>query len=268
MIQIRPGSLVLTTSALVLALPLLAAAQQRRPVNLGEQSTVEFELRRWRSDLDFELRLSAPGVPGTTIDEPDDLGFPAERTWDYHFAVRLLSRLKLRGNWFKVEYAGQVTPASEICIAGLCAPAGTELSSSLELEQTRAGAEVELLRGMYVILAVVGEYGRLETRTGFETSSASATPEPLLLELPLFGLKARVYLTPALALTAEGVGMKEEDTGVWTDFDASATYNVKPNFAFSYGYRNSYFRDKSVETEGDRAVFRLRGQYFSVTVRF
>jgi hypothetical protein len=267
MILVRPGSLVLTPVALVLALPLLAAAQQRS-VNLGEVSTVEFELRRWRSDLDFELRLSTPGVPGTTIDDLDELGFPAERTWDYHFSVRLLSRLKLRGNWFKVHYAGQVTPTSEICISGLCAPAGTELASSLELEQTRAGAELDLLKGNYAILTVVGEYGRIETSTGFETSTASATPEPLLMQLPLFGLKARVYLTPSLAFTVEGVGMKKESSGVWTDFDASATYNVKPNFAFSYGYRNSYIRYKSVEPEGDRAVFRLRGQYFSATVRF
>jgi hypothetical protein len=267
MILARSGSLVLTPVALVLTLPLLAAAQQRS-VNLGEVSTVEFELRRWRSDLDFELRLSTPGVPGTTIDDLDDLGFPAERTWDYHFAVRLLSRLKVRGNWFKVEYAGTVTPSSEICIAGLCAPAATELASSLDLEQLRAGAEVELLKSNYVILAVVGEYGRIETSMGFETSTASATPEPLLMQLPLFGLKSRVYLTPALALTAEAVGMKRESKGVWTDFDASATYSVKPNFAFSYGYRNSYIRDKSVEAAGDRAVFRLRGQYFSATVRF
>jgi hypothetical protein len=101
MILARIGLLALAPAALVLALPHLAFAQARS-VNLGEVSTVEFELRRFRSDLDFELRLSTPGVPGTTIDDLDDLGFPAERTWDYHFAGRLLSRLKVRGNWFKL----------------------------------------------------------------------------------------------------------------------------------------------------------------------
>lgn len=268
MISIRPRSIALILTS-VLALSSAALAQRTRSTpNLGEMSTVEFELRRWRSDLASELRLSAGGAAGATVDPLTDLGLPAERTWDYHFAVRLFSRLKARGNWFKTKYEGSSLAASELCIAGLCTPAGVQLATSLELEQTRGGAELDVVRGAYGILAVVGEYGRFRARTGFESTAGTASPAPLDLDLPLFGVKGRAYLTPALAITVEGVGMKRESRGVWTDFDGYVTYNAVPNLAFSYGYRNTYARFKAIEPEGDRAVVRLRGQYFSVTVRF
>ena len=47
----------------------VATAQMQRPSpNYGEQSTVEFELRRWRSDLVSELRLSNPEAIGSDFD--------------------------------------------------------------------------------------------------------------------------------------------------------------------------------------------------------
>jgi len=234
---------------------------------MGEGYRVEAELRRWRSDLITELRLSGGGIPGTTIDPFEDLGLENERIYDYHFRVRLAGRLKLRGSWMKVKYQGEKAVESALCVAGLCVPAGGGVSTTLELEETRGGAEVDLLQGDYGFLAIVGEYGRFEARPTFESGSESAG-EPLRIDFPLFGLKGRAYLTPALALSVEGIGWKNESEGVWTDFDANATYSAGRNLGFSYGYRNSYVRFKSIEPIGDRAVMRVRGQYFGVTVRF
>lgn len=244
-------------------------AQVRRPnPNMGESSVVEFEVRRWRSDLVSELRLSDAGVTGTTVDPVGDLGLPAERTWDYHFTVRFANRFKARGNWFKVRYDGQATPSDELCIGGLCAPAGTELTTGLELEMVRAGIEVDLVKGEYGFLAVIGEYGRFDMRTEFESSAGAVSPGQERIELPMFGIKGRAYLTPAFAVSVEGVGMKRASRGVMTDFDASATYSLVSNVAVSYGYRNSYNRFQPLEAVGDRATVRLRGQYLSVIVRF
>jgi hypothetical protein len=265
----RYGRASLVAMAFTVAALVSSGALAQAPPNMGEQSRVEFEVRRFRSDLVSELRLSTPLVPGTSLDDVEtDLGLPVERIWDYHFAIRLMSRLKLRGNWFKVKYEGMTVPTSEICVAGLCTPPGEELDSTMEMEQTRGGAEFNLVNSPYAILAVVGEYGRFRTTTSFASPEGSRSPEPLQLDLPLFGLKGRVYLTPSLGLTVEGVGMKSDSEGVWTDFDASATYSATPNFGLSYGYRNTYIRYKSIETVGDRAVIRLRGQYFAATVRF
>jgi hypothetical protein len=75
-------------------------------------------------------------------------------------------------------------------------------------------------------------------------------------------------MTPALALSVEWMGWKSDSEGVWTDFDASATYNAGRNIGVSYGYRNSYYRFKTIEAAGDRAVMRVSGQYLAITVRF
>ena len=260
------GFLVLA-SMLVAWTPSFAQAPARRSPNLGENYRVEFQGRRWRSDLIAELRLSGAGVAGTTLDPFEDLGLENERIWDYHFGVRLGGRFKLRGSWMKVKYEGETAVSSALCVSGLCVPAGSGVATTLELEESRGGAEVNLVHGDYGFLAVAGEFGRFEVRPGFESGGVSAG-EPLRLDFPLLGVKGRVYLTPALALSVEGMGWKKESEGVWTDFDASGTYSAGRNIGFSYGYRNSYVRFKSIEAAGDRTVARVRGQYFAVTVRF
>ncbi len=254
-------------SMLLASAPSAARAQAQKSPNMGEGYRVEFEFRAWRSDLIAELRLSGIGNPGTTVDPFEDLGVENERIYDYHFRIRLVSRLKLRGSWMKVKYQGETAVGSAVCLAGLCVPAGGGVSTTLELEETRGGAEVNLLQGDYGFLAIAGEYGRFEARPTFESGSESSG-EPLRVDFPLFGVKGRAYLTPALALSVEGMGWKSGSEGVWTDFDASATYNAGKNLGFSYGYRNTYVRFNYIEPVGDRAVMRVRGQYFGVTVRF
>jgi hypothetical protein len=256
-------ALILLASA-----PAMAQAPARKSPNLAESYRVEVQIRRWRSDLVAELRLSGGGIPGTTVDPFEDLGLENERIFDYHFAVRIVGRVKLRGSWMKVKYQGEKAAESDICFAGLCVPPGATLSTTLELEESRGGAEVDLLQGDYGFLAIAGEYGRFEARPTFESGGSPALTEPLRIDFPLFGVKGRAYLTPALALTVEGMGWKNQSEGVWTDFDASATYSAGRNLGFSYGYRNSYYRFKFLEPDGDRTVMRVRGQYFAVTVRF
>lgn len=244
----------------------VAQAQARRSPNYGESYMVEFEYRRWRADLFSELRLSRIGEPGTTLDSSEDLGIERESVNDYHVKVRFARRFKARGSWVKLEYQGETGAAADLCVAGLCVPAGGSLTTVIELEETRGGAEFDLFTGQYGFLAVVGEYGRYKASPTFESGEATAE-QPLELKFPLFGLKARAYLTPALGVNLEGMGFKNDD-GVWTDFEASATYSGGRNFGFTYGYRNSYVRFQSVEAVGDRALMRVRGQYFGFIVRF
>jgi hypothetical protein len=259
------GFLALASIVLACA-PCLAQAPARGNPNHGENYRGEFQFRTWRSDLVAELRLSGPGAPGTEVDPFEDLGLENERVYDYHFGARLARRLKLRGSWMKVKYEGQTSSSSGLCLSGLCVAAGATVDTTLELEETRGGAEFDILTGGYGFLAVAGEYGKFEARPSFESAGATAG-EPLRLDFPLLGVKGRAYLTPALAVTAEALGWKN-DEGVWTDFDASATYSAGRNFGLSYGYRNSYVRYKYIEVVSDRAVMRLRGMYFGITVRF
>lgn len=246
----------------------VATAQMQRPSpNYGEQSTFDFELRRWRADLVSELRLSNPEAIGSDFDPVLALGLPQQRTFDYHFGVRLTRRIKIRANWFRVRYAADTIVFEDLTISGTTFPTGTTLTSFLELEQRRGGIQYDLVTGQYGYLAVVGEWVRFSAKSDFSSPDAAVTPLPLTMDLPIFGLASRIYLTPALAVTTEALGMKREAIGVMTDVDVSITYNAVPSLGFSYGYRNSYNRFKNVEP-ASRAIFRLRGQYFGVTVRF
>ena len=71
-------------------------------------------------------------------------------------------------------------------------------------------------------------------------------------------------MTPKFAVTGEASGMKKDGSGVLTNLDALATYNFNQNFAFSFGYQHRYARID----RGDREIFRLKGSYFGVSVRF
>lgn len=242
-------------------------AQRGRSPNLGEQSRVEVDVRRWRSDLVSELRFSVPGTLGSDFSPVTDLGLPPERAFDYHFAVRLTDRIRIRGNWFRISYAADTVTNESYLISGDFYQAGTVMTTELELEQRRGGLSFALLTGEYGWLAVVGEWARFTADNAYRGDDKETVPLPLRMDLPLFGVKTRIYLTPALAVSIEGLGMKRESIGVMTDFDASVTYNAIPNLAFSYGYRNSYNRFKEDEP-ANRSIYRLKGQYFGVTVRF
>ena len=235
---------------------------------MGETSRAEFEFRRWRAELVSEIRFSGDGISGSTLDTAVELGLPSEGIWDYHLAVRLLKRLKVRGSWYKIDYFGESISSENRAVSGLEVQAGMTLASAFKFEEQRAGAEFDIFQGLYGSLAIVSEFARFNARPSFESSEGEASQDPLGIQLPVFGAKGRAYLTPALSVTVEAVGMKRQGEGVMTDFEVQATYNAMPNLGFSYGYRNSYKRMSKIEESGGRAVFRLRGQYFGVVVRF
>jgi len=244
-----------------------AQMRQRPSINYGERSTFEFELRRWRSDLVSEMRLSNPDAIGSDFDPVLALGLPQQRTFDYHLGVRLTKRIKIRANWFRARYDSDTFVSEAFTISGTTFPTGAILTSFGELEQRRGGLHFDLWAGQYGYLAVAGEWARFRATADFSSSGGGVTPVPLTMDLPIFGVASRVYLTPALAVSGAALGMKREAIGVMTDVEVSVTYNAVPSFAVSYGYRNSYNRFKNVEP-GSRAIFRLRGQYFGITIRF
>ena len=235
---------------------------------MGETFKAEFEFRRWRAELASEVRLSGDVISGSTFDAAVELGLPSERIWDYHLAVRVLKRLKVRGSWYKFDYLGESISSENRAVSGLEVQAGMTLASAFEFEEQRGGAEFDIFQGLYGYLAIVSEFARFNARPSFESSEGEVSQEALRIQLPVFGAKGRAYLTPALSVTVEAVGMKRQSEGVMTDFEVQATYNAIPNLGFSYGYRNSYKRMNTIEESGGRAVFRHRGQYFGVLVRF
>ena len=160
-----------------------AFAQARRPsLNMGEQSRVEIDIRRWRSDLVSELRFSVPGTLGSDFDPVADLGLPAERLFDFHFGVRVARRLRIRFNWFKVTYNADTVTSQALIIDGDFYASSNVVTSLLELEQRRGGVEFDLLRGEYGWLAVIGEWARFDANSAYQSNDADTTIPPLRME--------------------------------------------------------------------------------------
>ena len=101
-----------------------AQMRQRPSINYGERSTFEFELRRWRSDLVSEMRLSNPDAIGSDFDPVLALGLPQQRTFDYHLGVRLTKRIKVRANWFRARYDSDTIVSEALTISGTTFPTG------------------------------------------------------------------------------------------------------------------------------------------------
>ncbi|MFQ5792477.1 MAG: hypothetical protein ACE5JI_18560 [Acidobacteriota bacterium] len=246
----------------VLALPLAAAPAYGQTPGFGEESRFEIEIRRWRPALVSELELGGASTP---VSPSQDLGVGDEREIEYRVFLRLARRLKVRGSRVAFEYEGATSLGTGVSFAGLDFPPGAVVETTLPVEQIKGGVEVDLVSHPYGFLAVVADISRLEARPELVSADVGmASGGPIRVQLLTLGLRGRVYLTPALSLTAEASGMKRESEGVITDVEGVITYNLSRNFALSFGYRNSYTRWNE---GGDRATFRLRGNFFSVSFR-
>jgi hypothetical protein len=229
-------------------------------VGLGEGNRVEFEVRRWRPRLRSELTVAGP-----LIDLKGDLGVEDSRNQEYRGYIRLGRWLKVHASTFKFDFQGLSTLERDITFSSATFLEGTEVSTAMTLQHIKGGVEVDILALREGFLAVVVDYSDFKAKPVNLSSADTSAEETLEMALPTVGLRGRIYLTPALALTAEATGMKRESTtGVITDFEGVVTYNLSRNIGVSFGYRNFYAK----WLKAGRAVFRMEGYFFSGTIRF
>ncbi|MFX1417175.1 MAG: hypothetical protein ACFFC0_10210 [Promethearchaeota archaeon] len=220
---------------------------------------MEFEVRRWRPGLRSELAVAGP-----LFDLKSDLGVEDSRNQEYRGYIRFGRWLKVHASTFKFNFRGLSTLERDITFSDATFLEGTEVSTVMTLQHIKGGVEVDILALREGFLAVVVDYSDFKAKPVNLSSADSSAEETLEMALPTLGLRGRIYLTPALALTAEATGMKRESTGVITDFEGVVTYNLSRNIGVSVGYRNFYAK----WLKQGRAVFRMEGYFFSGTVRF
>jgi hypothetical protein len=226
---------------------------------MGEGNMFEFELRQWRPNFGSQLE-----VGGSLIRMEEDLGVQDEREFEYRGFLRFGRWVKVRGSGIRLDYGGSSTLGREITFHQVTFPEGTTVETSMRIENIKGGVEVDIFALQEGFLAVVADYSSFKAKPISLSSPEAQAEKALDLALLTLGLKGRIYLTPALALTAEASGMKRESSGVITDFEGVITYNLSRNLGVSFGYRNLYAKWLK---EG-RATFRLEGYFFSGTVRF
>jgi hypothetical protein len=226
---------------------------------LGEGNRFEFEIRRWRPNFRSELQVGGP-----LIYVQDDLGVEDERDQEYRGYLRFGRWLKVHASVFKVDFQGVSTLEREITFSSVTFSEGTEVLTSMTLEQIKGGVEVDIFALREGFLAVVADYSTFKLKPITLSSAENEAEETLEVALVTLGIRGRIYLTPGLALTAEATGMKKNGSGVITDFEGVVTYNLSRNIGVSFGYRNYYAK----WLKGGRAVFRLKGYFFSGSIRF
>lgn len=237
----------------------LAYGQAAAQIGLGESARFEFELRRWRPRFRSEIK-----VGGDSIDPKVDLGWSDPRDFEYLGFLRLGRWIKIRGSGTLFKFEAVKTLEREITYGGITFPEGSTVESSMDLKYFKGGVEVELYRFREGFISVFADYSVFEAEPIIgspEEGVANAGKQEI--KLPTFGAKIRLYLTPALAITLEGEGMKKDGTGVITDWYAAASYSLGANFSIAFGYRNLYAK----WLEGGRATYRLEGYYFSGSIR-
>ena len=241
------------------AFPLVAQQQRQRPAR------AEVEVRRWRPTLDADWRF---GGTGDSFDPSTELGVESQQAFSIHSTVSISRRLRVRLSRVSFSYDSEAPATSPLSIQAVPVGIDETVTTRLELVQLAGGVEFDLVHSSDGFLAVVGDYAQFRAEPSLRIRGVDLVPPRTDLRLPAFGIKTRLNLTPALFAGVEATGMKREADGVYTDFTASVGYGVTPNIYISYGYRNLYARDKTLEPTGDRGVYRLRSSFVGVLIRF
>ena len=250
----------LTLVGVLAAFPLVAQQRQRqRPVR------AEIEVRRWKPTLVADWRF---GGTGDSFDPSTELGLESQQSFSIHSAISITRRLRVRLARVSFSYDNEAPAATPLSFGNTPIGLDEPVTTRLEIVQLAGGVEFDLVHSQDGFLAVVGDYAQFRAEPSLRVRGVDLSGEFTDLRLPAFGIKTRLNLTPALFAGVEAIGMKREAEGVYTDFTASVGYGVTPNIYISYGYRNLYTRDKTVEPAGDRAVYRLRSNFVGVIIRF
>jgi hypothetical protein len=242
---------------------LASGQQQQQQVGLGETSRIEFEVRRWRATLESELQVRG----NEPISPTEDLGVSDIKDNEFRGFVRFGRWVKVRGSYVRFKYQGTKTLEQDINFLDVTFPQGTQVVTSMQFEHLYAGAEIDILLLKEGLLAVLVDWTRTDVKPILSGNGAEANADLLRVQLLTLGLKGRVYLTRALALSAEFSGMKRGN--VITDMEADATLNMSANVAVSVGYRNLYTKWVNPNlNERASATWKIKGYFFSGTVRF
>ncbi len=246
-------------SWLIVALTVSSGWAEGQSIGIGENSRVEFEIRRWRPNFTSELK-----VEGDSIYMTEDLGFSNPRDFEYKGFLRFGRWVKIRGGATMFKFDTAKTLERDITYAGVTFVEGTDVVTSMDTRFIKGGVEVELLLLREGLFSVFVDYCVFEAEPIISGPDQTANAGKLEVKLPTIGAKGRVYLTPSLALTVEAEGMKKDSTGVITDFEFVAAYSAGANFALEAGYRNLYVK----WLEEGRATWRFEGFFYGAAIRF
>ena len=243
--------------ALLLALPLGAAADEMVSLKVGYQSLTpkgQFASRE--------------GVVNTVIDLENDFGFDEEAELIAEAAVQF-GDFRLSAGYMPLNYSGTSTLTRQIVFNGQPFNINEQATGSLDVDLFDLGLTwylintddlpVRLQVGPELSVKVFdGDASIVSQTTGLSESVSGTAPVPTL------GLRARVGLGDMLSLVGR-VGYVEYNDNSFLDADGQVEFSPIPMFGIYAGYR---YLDLEVD-EGDLFVdATFDGPYGGLLVRF
>lgn len=205
------------------------------------ESGLDFEARYWSPDLSGDLQVQTSGI-GTVIDLPTDLSLEQDEPPEARLTVRPSRRVRLRGAYLPIQYAGDGPISRTIDFSGSTFNLSTRVVSDLELEYGRVGFAwqfVDLGQGAFRL-------GPLVEAKLFRGTAALAAPElPITVSeskdfeaaFPSAGLMLDIEPNDKVCLFAEGSAVVETDEADVLDAEAGIRYHPTPNVSVFGGYR-------------------------------
>ncbi len=268
---------VLTVAVCLLGLIALAspASAQYRPLSTQSPSTgetyhVEAGFLITNPPLDAQFSSENFGIPGTLIDFSSDFGMADKALYGFRVVLSPSLKQKFRIAYLPQSYEGDQPLPRNIVFNGILFPAGIPVKSTYQWKGWRFGYEYDFVsndRGFFGVV-LEAKYTdvqvQLDSIVGTEYARARAP-------IPAIGGIGRVYIIPALSVTAELTGFKLPDSvgkdyyAKYIEFDIYGTYYIIKNLGVMAGYRSN---DVEFRATGDLGQAKTKGLYFGGVARF
>ncbi len=265
------------TMALVAAalIPATAAAQYSAPelgssgTAIGEKYHFELSGAIWTPALFGVISSEQFGIPGSSIDFVNDLGYKKTRFTDMRLVLRPTKKARFRIQNTPIQYTSETLFNRNIVFNGIMFPVSLPVQSNFAWNVWRVGYEYDFLyksRGFVGVL--------LEARyTDFNAELRSALGSEFTAlkgPLPAIGAVGRVYVLPALAVNFEISGMKVPDIdpkykGSYFDYDVHGTFNFSNYVGVQVGWRRI---ETLINVESDTGDMKFQGMWFGAAIRY
>lgn len=267
---------------LALILPVLAvagsaldASAQYRPASseaVGEDYHIEAAYGWWNPEPALIVNSQALGILGDDVDLISDLGIERKRLGKFDLVLRPGRKHRFRFQYLPISYSADAQVRRSFVFNGQRYNVGLPVLTEANFKTYRFGYEFDFLQfkrgwvGALLDLKYTNIDVSLNSPIGAEFTKAAAP-------IPTFGVVARGYPLPNLAITGEmsflrvpeNLGAQLGGDASYTDWDINATYNGNRYVGLQVGYHSvSAFYD--VDT--DNGSLKFKGIYFGGVIRY
>jgi len=252
-----------------------ARAQYRGAVAMpvpGEDYHIEVGYAWWNAQPSLIVNSESIDILGTDVNLIEDLGIEKHNLGKLDLVLRPAKKHRFRFQRLPIHYEADGVVSRSFIFNGQSFNVGLPVRTNANFDTYRFGYEYDFLYfskgfvGAMLDLRYTNIDVELTSPIGEEFTRAAAP-------IPSFGMIARAYPIPQLAVTSElsllripeRLSEQLDGDGSYTDFDVNVTYNFNSFIGAQAGYRRvNIFYDVDL----DSGTLKFTGLYFGGVVRY